>query len=154
AMVKEKVPAARMVIVGDGPEYERLASLVQIFHLSASVDIIGFRSDVRKLLPAADVYVSSSISEGVSITILEAMAAALPVVATAVGGTPEILTNGSGVLVPSRDPDQLASAIVSLASDRGRRAALAASARQRLETAFTIDRMVDDYAQAYRRLLG
>jgi glycosyltransferase involved in cell wall biosynthesis len=119
------------------------------------VQITGYRSDVRALLPAADVYASSSISEGVSLTILEAMATGIPVVATAVGGTPEILPDGSGgILVPSRDPLRLASAIVALAEDHDGRKVLAAAARRRLETSFTIDRMVDDYARTYRGLVG
>ena len=116
----------------------------------------GYRSDVRALLPAADLYVNSSISEGVSITILEAMAAGIPVVATAVGGTPEVLPDEAdgGILVPCRDPERLASAIASLALDPGsappwRQPGAAAS-----KASFTIDRMVDDYARIYRGLCG
>ena len=155
AIVRREVPRAHLVIVGDGPEHDRLVWRARRSELAGAVHIIGFRPDVRTLLPAADVYVSSSISEGVSITILEAMAAGVPVVATAVGGTPEILVDGAcGLLVPSRDPGRLASAIVSLAVDQKWRAELAAAARRRLETAFTIDRMVEDYARTYRRLLG
>ena len=151
--VRRRIPSARLVIVGDGPERERLAARAERSDLAGAVHITGYRSDVRALLPAADVYVSSSISEGVSLTILEAMAAGVPVVATAVGGTPEILEDGGGLLVPSRDTDQLASAILSLAVDRRRRTDMAAAARRRLETSFTIDRMVEDYARTYRRLL-
>jgi glycosyltransferase involved in cell wall biosynthesis len=116
----------------------------------------GYRSDVRALLPAADVYASSSISEGVSITILEAMAAGIPVVATAVGGTPEVLPDASagGLLVPCRNPERLAEAIASLALDQRQRAALAVAGRRRLERSFTIDRMVDDYSRLYRGLAG
>jgi glycosyltransferase involved in cell wall biosynthesis len=155
ASVRRRIPGAHLVVVGDGPEREKLTARAELPDLAGGVHIIGFRSDVRALLPAADVYVSSSISEGVSITILEAMAAGVAVVATAVGGTPEILTDGaSGLLVPSRDPERLASAILSLAVDRRRRAELAAASRRRLETSFTIDRMVEDYARTYRRLLA
>jgi glycosyltransferase involved in cell wall biosynthesis len=153
ATVRRSVPRSRLVIVGDGPERAHLTDLVRRFQLTAAVDITGFRSDVRDLLPAADLYASSSISEGVSITILEAMAAGVPVVATAVGGTPEILTDGTGRLVPKGDPERLASVMISLAMDRRQRDTLAAAARRRLETAFTIDRMVEDYARTYRRLL-
>jgi glycosyltransferase involved in cell wall biosynthesis len=155
AQVRTRVPSARLVIVGDGPERQRLEARAAQDDLAGSVRITGYRADVRALLPAADVYASSSISEGVSITILEAMATGIPVVATAVGGTPEILSDGTGgVLVPRRDPARLGAAIVSLAEDHRRRAALAVSARRRLETAFTIDRMVDDYARSYRGLAG
>jgi glycosyltransferase involved in cell wall biosynthesis len=155
AFVRKRVPSARLVIVGDGPERQRLADRAEREDLAGSVQITGYRPDVRALLPAADVYASSSISEGVSITILEAMATGIPVVATAVGGTPEILSDGTGgILVPSREPVRLAAAIVWLAQDHRRRRALAAAARRRLEASFTIDRMVDDYARAYRGLAG
>jgi glycosyltransferase involved in cell wall biosynthesis len=155
AFVRKRVASARLVIVGDGPERQRLAERAERDDLAGSVRITGYRSDVRALLPAADVYASSSISEGVSITILEAMATGIPVVATAVGGTPEILSDGTGgILVPSRDPVRMAIAIVSLAQDHRRRSALAAAARRRLEASFTIDRMVDDYARSYRGLAG
>ena len=131
-----------------------LAERASHHDLAAGVQMVGFRQDVRALLPAADVYASSSISEGISITILEAMAAGVPVIATAVGGTPEILSDEAGVLVRSRDPRQLADAMLALAADFRRRAALAAAGRRRLEDSFTIDRMVEDYARSYRRLIG
>jgi L-malate glycosyltransferase len=154
AHVRTRVPSARLVIVGDGPERQRLEARAAQDDLAGSVRITGYRADVRALLPAADVYASSSISEGVSITILEAMATGIPVVATAVGGTPEILSDGTGgILVPSRDPARMGAAIVSLAEDHRQRAALAGAARHRLETSFTIDRMVDDYARTYRGLV-
>ena len=156
AAVRLRVPLAHLLVVGDGPERARLEARAAQPDLAGSVHMTGYRQDVRALLPAADVYTSSSISEGVSITILEAMAAGIPVVATAVGGTPEVLPDESagGILVPCRNPERLASAIVSLALDQRRRAALAEAGRRRLETSFTIDRMVDDYARMYRGLVA
>jgi glycosyltransferase involved in cell wall biosynthesis len=156
AAVRGRLPRARLVIVGDGPERGRLEERAARADVAGSVDIIGFRAGVRQLLPAADLYVSSSISEGISITILEAMAANLAVVATSVGGTPEVLPTAAdgGILVPSRDAARLASAIASLESDTATRMAIAAAGRRRLESAFTIDRMVNDYLRTYRRLLG
>ena len=155
AVVRRQSGRARLLIVGDGPERASIAERAAQPDLEGAVDLIGFRSDARGLMAAADVYVNSSISEGISITILEAMAAGLPVVATSVGGTPEVLSDGeNGMLVPSRDSERLASAILTLILDPERRATLAAAARRRLETAFTIDRMVDEYVSTYRRLLG
>ena len=154
AIVRRCVPAARLVVVGDGPERARLAERSARPDLAGAVRVVGFRSDVRQLLAAADLYVCSSISEGISITILEAMAAGLPIVATRVGGTPEILSAGCGVLVPGRNSHELAAAVGALAVDERRRAALGAAARRRLESAFTIDRMVDDYSRLYRRVLS
>jgi len=155
ATVRDAVPHARLVIVGDGPERARLDACAADARVAGAVDLIGFRAGVRGLLPAADLYVSSSISEGISITILEAMAANVAVVATAVGGTPEVLRTAAdgGILVPSRDPARLASAVLSLERDPAARAAIAAGGRRRLETAFNIDRMVGDYVRTYRRLL-
>jgi L-malate glycosyltransferase len=155
SIVRRRVRSAQLVIVGDGPERQRLTERAGREDLVGVVQITGYRPEVRELLAAADLYASSSISEGVSITILEAMATGIPVVATAVGGTPEILSDGAGgILVPSRDPAAMAAAIISLAEDRRRRNSLAAAARRRLETSFTIDRMVDDYARSYRGLAG
>jgi L-malate glycosyltransferase len=155
ASVRRRVPSAHLLVVGDGPERDRLEARAAQPDLAGSVHMTGYRSDVRALLPAADVYTSSSISEGVSITILEAMAAGIPVVATAVGGTPEVLTEESdgGILVPCRDPERLAAAIASLALDQRRRVAMSAAGRRRLESSFTVDRMVDDYARMYRGLV-
>jgi len=155
AIVRRYVPDARLVIVGDGPEREALERRAAQPDLAGAVCMTGFRSDVRVLLPGADVYVSSSISEGVSITILEAMAAGVPVVATAVGGTPEVLAlETGGRLVPVRSPQRLARAVIALAEDPGRRAAIGAEGRRRVETAFTLDRMVGEYARLYRELGG
>ena len=155
AIVRRQLPHARLVIVGDGPERARLEGCVDAANLARSVDIIGYHAGVRQLLPAADLYVSSSISEGISITILEAMAAKVPVVATAVGGTPEVLptADAGGILVPSRDPGRLAAAILSLERDPEMRAAIAAAGRRRLEADFNLNRMVGDYVRTYRRLL-
>ena len=155
ATVRRQSPRSRLLIVGDGPERGWITQRAAQPDLEGAVDLIGFRSDVRAVIAAADVYVNSSISEGISITILEAMAVGLPVVATAVGGTPEVLTDDAGgMLVPSRDPARLASALLALVVDPQRRAAMAAAARRRLETSFTIDRMVGEYVSTYRRLLG
>jgi glycosyltransferase involved in cell wall biosynthesis len=112
------------------------------------------RDDARSLLNGADLYANSSISEGVSITILEAMAAGIPVVATSAGGTPEVLADGlAGVLVPSRNPDRLAQAMVALAKDPAMRTRLATVGRRRVETSFTVQRMVAEYVQLYHRFL-
>ena len=155
AAVRRQSARSRLLIVGDGPERGWMTRRAAQPDLEGAVDLLGFRSDVRALMAAADVYVNSSISEGLSITILEAMAVGLPVVATAVGGTPEVLIHGAGgMLVPGRDAARLAAALLALQADPTRRAEMAAAARRRLETSFTIDRMVDAYVSTYRGLLG
>ncbi|MGH9410008.1 MAG: glycosyltransferase, partial [Vicinamibacterales bacterium] len=138
------------VIVGAGPQLAALERLAGARGLGAFVHFAGHREDAREWLPEFDLFVNSSISEGVSLTILEAMAAALPIVATAVGGTPEVIVNGStGVLVPARDPAQLARAAAQILSDPDRRREMGRAARSRVETLFTLDRMVRDYAGIY-----
>jgi L-malate glycosyltransferase len=151
AEVRRAVPQSRLLIVGDGPERAALAARAAQEDLAGSVDFLGLRSNVRALLPAADLYVNSSISEGVSITILEAMASGVPVIATSVGGTPEVLAGGeAGILVPARHPVRLAQAAIALASSPGARGRLKAVARRRIESAFTVQRMVAEYERLYR----
>jgi glycosyltransferase involved in cell wall biosynthesis len=98
-----------------------------------------------------DVFANSSTSEGVSLTILEAMAAGVPIVATAVGGTPEVVDAASGLLVPARDPEAFARAIRRLSDDHDLRATMARAARARVEAHFTLTRMVNDYRGEYVR---
>ncbi len=97
-----------VLVIGDGPERDSLERETRARRLEHAVHFLGHRDDARAWLPGMDVYVNSSISEGISLTILEAMAAGVPVVATAVGGTPEIVTDEVGRLVPARDPSALA----------------------------------------------
>jgi glycosyltransferase involved in cell wall biosynthesis len=143
-----------VVIVGDGPERNRLEAEAQRLGIKREVRFLGHREDARRWLAGCDVYVNCSISEGVSLTILEAMAAALPIVATRVGGTPEVVDAASGRLIPSRDARALSEALLELAGNPGVRAALGRSARQRLETRFTLERMVREYADVYTSVTG
>jgi glycosyltransferase involved in cell wall biosynthesis len=152
ATIRAHLPSASLLIVGDGDERPVLESEIRRLQLQRSVNLIGYRSDARRLFPAFDVYVNSSISEGVSLTILEAMAAALPVVATSVGGTPEVVCHGgTGLLVAARSPNAIADALLQLACSPNRRRTLGSAGRTRVETVFTIDRMVADYAREYDR---
>jgi len=144
--------AVALVIVGDGTERSTLEDLASQLGIRAITHFLGQRNDARDWLATADVYVNSSISEGVSLTILEAMAAGLPVVATRVGGTPEVINEACGRLVPARNPSALAIAVRELAAAPETRAALGSAARRRLEDRFALDRMVHDYLDVYRRV--
>jgi glycosyltransferase involved in cell wall biosynthesis len=149
------VPALQLVIVGDGPEEESLKQAARERGAGDHIRFFGYSSQVRALLPGIDIYANSSISEGVSLTILEAMAAALPVVATHVGGTPEVVIEGTtGRMVRARAPGEMAVALTELASSPESRRALGQAGRARVESAFTIDRMIEDYAREYERLLS
>ena len=142
-----------LLIVGDGAERRDLEAAASAASEGRTLDVrfMGHLDDARRWLAGCDVYANSSITEGVSLTILEAMAAGLPVVATRVGGTPEVLDDSCGVLVPPREPAALAGALVRLVEDPERRASLGIAARRRAETRFALDRMVDEYRKIYER---
>jgi glycosyltransferase involved in cell wall biosynthesis len=143
-------PDARLVLVGDGPERERLEAATRESGLQDRVHFLGARDDVRSLLPGLDAYVNSSTYEGVSLTIVEAMATGLPVVATRVGGTPEVLEhNVNGRLVPAGGADALAAALEDLAGSEAERRRLGRAARETVERRFRFDDMRDTYARAY-----
>jgi glycosyltransferase involved in cell wall biosynthesis len=154
ARVRSAGLPARAIIVGDGPRRAALESAVPEAGVTGAVHFLGHREDARRWLAGCDVYVNCSISEGVSLTILEAMAAGLPVVATRVGGTPEVVTEVCGRLVPARDAVALADAILELGQDQTLRQRLGDAARERVEESFTLDRMIDEYRQVYESLSG
>ena len=154
-LLRPRVARARLVIMGDGPERGRLEAAVRSAGLDGAVAFWSQRTDVRRLLPGLDVYVNCSTSEGLSVTILEAMAASLPVVATRVGGNPEVVSDGqTGILVGVRRPQELAVALETLAAAAGRRFRIGAAGRARLERHFAMDGIVDAYARKYRALAG
>jgi glycosyltransferase involved in cell wall biosynthesis len=149
AVLREKVKQSFAVIVGDGPERTALQAKAAELGVADSVIFAGYRSDVRSLMPAFDVYLNCSTYEGVSLTILEAMAASLPVVATPVGGNPEVVVDHeTGYLVPAR-PRSMAEAVARLAFDARLRRTMGDAARWRVIRHFSIARMVDEYASIY-----
>lgn len=139
-----------LLVVGDGPERDGLERAAADAGCAGRIRFAGHREDARDLLAGCDAYANSSTFEGVSLTILEAMAAALPVVATAVGGTPEIVSEQTGILVPPGQTDALAAAIEALARDAARRQTLGRAGRAAVLEHFTLDRMVADYVRVYR----
>ena len=150
AVVTQRHPAARLVLVGDGPERGALAGLAHMLAISHAVQFAGYRADVRSILPAFDAYVNCSIYEGVSLTILEAMAASLPVVASAVGGNPEVVVDGeTGLVTSTRDRD-LAFALGRLMDSSALRQAMGRAGRRRVQAHFQLARMVEAYAADYR----
>ncbi len=158
AQVRADRPRARLVIVGDDHGSGRRAELEALARETAVLDAIrftGVRRDVPRLLQAGDVYVNSSLYEGMSNTILEAMAARRPVVATAVGGTVDLIRDGkTGFLVPARDADSLAKRIVALLADPALRRSLGEAGRAYVETDHGMQRMVDAYAALYAETFG
>lgn len=150
AMAHARDGRLRLVIAGEGPERDALVSAVRKAGVEQVVQLLGHRSDVRVLLPAMDVYVNSSVTEGVSLTLLEAMAAERPIVATGVGGTPEVVVDGeTGLLCAARAPAALAERMLGIAGDAALAARLGAAGRRRVLERFTLDRMVDAYTSVY-----
>lgn len=128
AEVHWSIPSSRLVIVGTGPRERDLKALATALGIGRVVHFLGMRDDVPELLPGFDVFVLSSIHEGLSIALVEALAAGVPVVATRVGGIPELITHGHcGLLVPPHDPGALAAAMTSLATDERAKAEFTAA---------------------------
>ena len=142
-----------LLIIGDGAERRDLEAAASAESDGGTLDVrfMGHLDDARRWLAGCDIYANSSITEGVSLTILEAMAAGLPVVATRVGGTPEVVDDSCGHLVPPRQAAALAEALVTLAADPERRALLGGAARRRAAGRFALDRMVNEYRTLYGR---
>jgi glycosyltransferase involved in cell wall biosynthesis len=154
-LVLPHVPDFRLRIVGNGPERPTLESLIEELNLRAQVELLGERHDVPDLLAESGFFVSSSQSEGISLTLLEAMAVGLPVVTTAVGGNPEIVLDGqTGRLVPAGDPAALARAIVDHCAERDLWPAMSTLGRRRVELHFEIRQMIRNYEALYEELLG
>jgi glycosyltransferase involved in cell wall biosynthesis len=147
-LASRDVPALRLAIVGDGPDRDSIEHAGR--PLGNRLTLLGHRNDARRFLAGADLFLNSSIFEGVSLTILEAMAAGLPIVATAVGGTPEIVEDSYGRLVPPRSSETMADAIRGMAGDRPGCRAMGARARAAAEARFSLDAMLARYLEMYR----
>jgi sugar transferase (PEP-CTERM/EpsH1 system associated) len=144
----------RLAIVGDGPEKANIERQVHELSLNKHVRLLGKRDDVAHLLAAADAFLLTSVSEGIPVTIIEALAAGVPVVATAVGGVPEVIDDGiSGLLAPAGDVSALAVALLRLARDAALQEKFACEGAKRASERFSEDRMIERYASIYRDIL-
>ena len=143
------------VLAGRGPLEARLRARAAELRLNDRVIFAGFRDDVPDLLAASDVVVVSSTSEGCSVAILEAMACGRPVIATRVGGTPEIVDQGrTGIIVEPRRPEEIAAAVMELADAPVRRAAMGRLALQTARERFSVERMVRRLEEVYLELMA
>jgi glycosyltransferase involved in cell wall biosynthesis len=147
------LPRARLVLVGDGPERSAIENQMRELNLVDKVRLLGTRKDVDQLLQGADVFLLTSVSEGIPLTVIEAMAAGLPVVGTAVGGMGEVVADGStGYLAQAGDDASLSEHILRLAGDPDLRCRMGASGRARAKDLFDEPRMCAEYASIYRDL--
>ncbi len=146
------IPEAVLVLAGDGPLWGQLHALAEELGIASRVRFLGKRMDVPQILKAADLYVQPSQWEGFGIAVLEAMAAAKPILASNVPGLAHVIGN-AGLLFPVGDADQLAQRITMLLADKALRQQLADSAQQRART-FGLNKTLDCYEKLYRDVAG
>lgn len=155
ARVARKHPEARFLVIGSGPERPRLERMVRRLGLSDRVLFTGFVKDVRKLYGEFALLVVASLSEGLPLTVLEAFLSGTPVVATCVGGLPEVIRDGdTGILVPPKDPERLAAAICWVLEQPVAARAMAAQGREVVLRKFSAPRMAQETLAVYRRVLN
>lgn len=142
------------LLVGDGSQRAKLENLAEDLSISSSVMFTGYRSDIPRILSIMDVFVLPSLYEGLPNALLEAMAASRPVVATQVGGIPEVVADGeTGILVPRGDSGALARAICVLLEDRERAREMGIAGRKQVERLFSVETMVAKTEALYEKLI-
>jgi glycosyltransferase involved in cell wall biosynthesis len=148
-------PTVHLLIVGDGPLRPQVERCVEALSMTHRVTLAGWRDDLPSVYAASDVYILTTWGwEGLPLTVLEAMTAGLPVVATAAGGVPEAVVDGeTGLLVTRRDVYGLAGALRTLVEHPAQRRAMGAAGRARAKAHFTVERMVAQTAAIYKQLL-
>lgn len=155
ALVVRTIPSARAEVAGDGACLAELQALARELGVADHVTFLGEVRDIPGVLARAGLFVLSSQTEGIPLTLLEAMARGLPVVATRVGGVPEVVVEGeTGLMVPPSDSEALAAGIRRVLADPGLGEQLGRAGRRRAEQRFDIRRMVGDYEAEYRELSG
>jgi glycosyltransferase involved in cell wall biosynthesis len=153
ALVVQKVPDARFIIAGEGELRSSLERQIKDRHLEKHFFLAGFRPDVMSVHKAFDLFVMSSVTEGLGSSLLDAMACEKAVVATTAGGIPEaVVDRETGLLVPPRDHEALARAIVALLLDDRARRAMGAAGLRRVRERFSVERMVRDTLRVYERV--
>jgi glycosyltransferase involved in cell wall biosynthesis len=156
AKVVERYPAARFLLVGEGTGElrEKAERQIETLGLKKNVLLLGFRTDVEELLKSFDIFVLSSISEGLPLSVVEAMGSGLPIVSTGVGGLPELVEEGgNGHLVPPKDSGKLAAALINLLNDNELRERMGLRSREIAESKFSINNMINKYQDLYRQIL-
>ncbi len=154
-LVIREMPDARFVIFGEGDLREHLERLIHDHRLEKHVLLPGFRIDILGCIKGCDLFVMSSVTEGLGTSLLDAMACSKAIVATRAGGIPEVVDDGStGLIVPPRDAPALANAIVTLLNDEPQRRRMAMEGFARVQRHFTVEQMVAETAAVYARVVG
>lgn len=155
AALQSEFPGIRVEIAGAGPQREKLEETVAQIGLAGRVKFLGWVDDVQWVLPRWDVFVMPSLEEGFPIAALDAMAAGLPVIASSVGGIPELVVDGeTGWLVPPADVATLVSRLRPLLCDPEQRQSMGAAGRDRVRDHFSLVQMTQDFTQLYDELVG
>jgi glycosyltransferase involved in cell wall biosynthesis len=153
-ILAERFPDVRFLVAGDGGSRKELEDRACRLGLGPRIVFAGFRSDVRELLSEAAISVLPSLSEGTSNTLLESMAAGIPVIATRVGGNPEVIEDGvSGLLVPPRDSAAIAAAMIRLLEDEDLALRLGQAGMRRVSELFSLSGSVQQTEHLYQRLV-
>lgn len=153
ALVVRQVPDARFVIAGEGELRPSLERQIKEHHLEKHVFLTGFRPDVLSLHKSFDIFVMSSVTEGLGTSLLDAMASGKPIVATRAGGIPEVVVDGeTGILVPPRDHRAMADALISLLTDPALRQRMGDAGLKLARRRFSAERMVKETLRAYKRV--
>ncbi len=151
----ERGVEAYALLVGDGPDRDHLERYAHDLGVIRRCLFLGYQEDVARFYDAVDVILLPSINEGTPVTVIEALAASRPAVATRVGGVPDVVRDGvDGFLVDSADGDTLAARLAELAADPELRARMGAAGRERVLERYSVERLVDDVDELYRRLLA
>ncbi|UCE27373.1 MAG: glycosyltransferase family 4 protein [Candidatus Coatesbacteria bacterium] len=154
AVLRSDFPDARYLYVGEGPREREVAEQVSLLGVGDVVRMTGFVDDVPAVLAASDVFCLPSYSEGLSISVMEAMAAGLPVAASRVGGNPELIIDGeTGLIFESFDPGDLADKLAKLLGNTEARRAMGEAGRRRVLSEFTLDDMVRRYDDMYSEVV-
>ncbi len=152
-LVLKEYPLVKFILIGDGTLKEKLQSLTTKLGIEKSVLLLGERNDVDELLKVMDIFVLPSRSEGLSIALLEAVANKLPIVATNVGGNPEVVIDGkTGILIPSGDVSSLVRAITELLKDEDRRKNMGENGFVVVKEEFTVEKMIANHEELYLSL--
>ncbi len=153
ALVVRQVPDARFVIAGEGDLRPALERQIKEHHLEKHVFLTGFRPDVLSLHKAFDIFVMSSVTEGLGTSLLDAMASGKPIVATRAGGIPEVVSDGqTGMLVAPRDHQAMADALVKLLTDAALRRKMGDAGLRLARERFSAERMVRETLKVYKRV--
>ena len=155
ASVLRRAPETRFLVIGGGSQEPQLRRLIRELGLEGAISLLGDRRDVGRLLALLDLFVLSSINEGMPLTLIEAMSAAVPIVATRVGGIPEVVVHDeTGLLVPPRSPDALAAAMLELLRDPERARSMGLRGRERAQQLFRVESMAAAYEAVYEAALA